>query len=233
MDLESVSWCLNVLSNLLWLCIFLPQLYINYKLKNSEAISLSLLLLLIFGEVLAITSGYYKNLHIIVLLTGFYHVFFECILVTQIIYYRYFNIIKRRIIDSLFDDEFTPLLNMPLPKSLLTIYEIYLITSITITYIILFCLGKSDFMGDLIAWLATIIFTISRIPQITLNYERKSTEGLAISSFIILMLSSLLYLISILLVNDWIDIIQWIFGVMSSLLFFDSIILYQFLKYDN
>jgi uncharacterized protein with PQ loop repeat len=122
---------------------------------------------------------------------------------------------------------------MPLPKSLLTIYEIYLITSITITYIILFCLGKSDFMGDLIAWLATIIFTISRIPQITLNYERKSTEGLAISSFIILMLSSLLYLISILLVNDWIDIIQWIFGVMSSLLFFDSIILYQFLKYDN
>jgi uncharacterized protein with PQ loop repeat len=97
MDLESVSWCLNILSNLLWLCIFLPQLYINYKLKNSKAISLSLLLLLIFGEVLAITSGYYKNLHIIVLLTGFYHVFFECILVIQIIYYRYFNIIKRRI----------------------------------------------------------------------------------------------------------------------------------------
>lgn len=234
MNYELVSWGLNIISNSLWLTIFLPQLYINYKLKNSEAISLSLLLLLIFGEILAITSGFCKNLHVIVLLTGFYHIFFEIILAIQIIYYRH----QHQNQNESEMDEFTQLLypeNTTKSKLFSRNEKTLIYTACLIYTIFIICMISSvsynEILGDLIAWLATIIFTVSRIPQIILNYTRKSTEGLAILSFIILMLSSVLYLISIMLVNEILDIIQWIIGMMLSLLLFDSILIYQFFKY--
>lgn len=224
MNNETISWILNIFSNLLWVCIFIPQLYTNYRLKNSDAISLSLLILLMFGEIYAITSSYYKNLHIIVLLTGVYHLFFETSILIQSIYYRYIN--KD-------ESENIPLLNGYIHKSF-NKYELLLIYLLTMIYSICIVFGflYKDLIGDILAWGATCIFIISRIPQIILNYKRNSTEGLAMGSFIILMISSIAYLISIILVNDILDIIQWVIGILVSLLIFDSIIVYQFITYN-
>lgn len=221
-----LSWCLSTISNILWLVIFLPQLHINYRLKNAEAISLSLLLLLIYGESIAIIGAISKNLHIIVILTGLYHIFFELILVIQILYYR-----------TCKNKEIEPLIsNYKTITKLEILLIIIVILSNVLLYISLYYIKDDIYkivLGDCLAWIATSIFMCSRVPQIILNYQRQTTDGLAILSFVILIISSIFYLVSILLVNKLVDVIQWVIGISFSLLFFDTIIIYQFVKYKK
>jgi uncharacterized protein with PQ loop repeat len=96
-------------------------------------------------------------------------------------------------------------------------------------------------LADIIAWITAILFIISRIPQILLNYRRKSTDGLSIYSFVFLNIANYLFLASILVnicdikneenINMFmINNLQWIIGpIITS--FLDFFIFYQFVIY--
>lgn len=99
---------------------------------------------------------------------------------------------------------------------------------------------KSILLADVVAWLTTLIFIGSRIPQIHLNHKRKSTHGLSVYSFIILNIANYLFLSSILVNicdNDGNEIqflisnSQWIVGSISGSLL-DIILFYQFYIYN-
>jgi len=99
-----------------------------------------------------------------------------------------------------------------------------------------------DITADIIAWLATAIFMLARIPQIILNFTRKSTKGLSLLSFIIINIANFFFLLSVLIIlydlspNQYMEYvlanIQWVVGSSSTSLF-DCIIFYQFYKYRN
>jgi uncharacterized protein with PQ loop repeat len=99
-----------------------------------------------------------------------------------------------------------------------------------------------DIAADIIAWLATAIFMLARIPQIILNFTRKSTKGLSLLSFIIINIANFFFLLSVLIIlydlspNQYMEYvlenIQWVVGSSSTSLF-DCIIFYQFYKYKN
>jgi uncharacterized protein with PQ loop repeat len=87
-----------------------------------------------------------------------------------------------------------------------------------------------DVMADIFGWSALSLFVFSRIPQIVLNYTRKTTHGLSINSFILINVSNYVSLASILVdIHDYEDIfdnIQWIISpFMTTIL--DIIIVYQ------
>jgi uncharacterized protein with PQ loop repeat len=96
-------------------------------------------------------------------------------------------------------------------------------------------------LANIIAWITAILFIISRIPQILLNYRRKSTDGLSIYSFVFLNIANYLFLASILVnicdikneenINMFmINNLQWIIGpIITS--FLDFFIFYQFVIY--
>ena len=98
------------------------------------------------------------------------------------------------------------------------------------------------YIADIIGWSATCIFMIARIPQIVLNFKRKSTKGLSLMSFIIINIANFFFLMSILILlydlpqSDYITHIlkniQWIVGSSSTTLF-DAVIFYQFIRYKN
>lgn len=248
---QQLAWIFSIISNALWLFVFIPQLYKNYKNKDSQAISLLLLFCLLLGDILALTSGYLKKLNIVVIYTAAYHIILNIIIICQILYYR-----KLFYVYDYDDDEernsllssssFTSALSSLSTSSSSCIpWELcFYITSICFIILtqifIQFNNNYNEFIGDFLAWMATCIFIFSRIPQILLNFKRESTEGLSIITFIIANISSMFFMLSILIIlydldknqynNYIIENIQWIIGGYITAIF-DFIIFYQFYKY--
>jgi len=255
---QQLAWIFSIISNCIWLIVFVPQLYQNYKNKNSQAISLLLLFCLLLGDVLAMTSGYLKKLNIVVIYTAAYHIILNSIIICQILYYRRLSCLSynQERVSLLSSSSSSSSLSsssynscneslLSLSSLIFTPWEIYFyITSICfiiLTYIFIQLNNNyNELVGNFLAWIATFIFIFSRIPQILLNFKRQSTEGLSITTFIIANISSMFFMLSILIIlydlnknqynNYIIENIQWLIGGGITTIF-DGIIFYQFYKY--
>lgn len=252
---QKLAWIFSTVSNILWLFVFVPQLYKNYKSQKSFALSLTLLFCLILGDILSIVSAYIKQLNIVIIYAAAYHIVLDLIIITQIIYYR-----RKNILNSEVSEEDTPLLDtednendisleLEYAYVYLSFWEfIFVIASSFIVFVMsLFVVLNNDkftlsILADIIAWSATCIFMIARIPQIWLNFKRKSTKGLSLLSFIVINIANMFFLLSILIImcdlskDQYIDYIkaniQWIIGSCTTSLF-DGVIFYQFYKYKT
>lgn len=68
---QQLSYIFGIISNGLFMIVFIPQIYKNYKNKNADAISLSLLYCLILG-LFSIISADYKKLNLIIIYSVIY-----------------------------------------------------------------------------------------------------------------------------------------------------------------
>lgn len=252
---QKLAWIFSTVSNALWLFVFIPQLYQNYKTQKSVALSLSLLFCLILGDIFSIISAYIKELNIVIIYAALYHIVLDIIIITQIIYYRRKNILISENEGNNEGSEDTPLLEndsiqfLDYPYFYLSFWEFILVVgSLFLTFLstlFIFLVTEHDaklIVADIIAWSATCIFMLARLPQIWLNFKRKSTKGLSLLSFIIINIANMFFLLSVLIImydldsHNYIDYIknniQWIVGSSSTTLF-DCIIFYQFYKYKN
>ncbi|KAK4189529.1 putative vacuolar amino acid transporter YPQ3 [Podospora australis] len=57
---------------------------------------------------------------------------------------------------------------------------------------------RMDFWGQVFGWLCAVLYLGSRLPQLLLNFRRKSTEGVSILFFLFACLGNLTYVLSIL-----------------------------------
>ncbi|KAG0164449.1 hypothetical protein DFQ30_009942, partial [Apophysomyces sp. BC1015] len=64
------------------------QVYENYKRKNTDGVSITFLLLWIFGDVFNLFGALLGHLMITMLLLALYYLFADCLLMGQVIYYR-------------------------------------------------------------------------------------------------------------------------------------------------
>lgn len=95
---------------------------------------------------------------------------------------------------------------------------------------------RLDVLGQIFGWLCAVLYLGSRLPQILLNFERKSCDGISFLFFLFACLGNLTYVISILalgvtprylLVNA-----SWLMGSVGTLLL-DGIIFVQFWVYNG
>lgn len=93
-----------------------------------------------------------------------------------------------------------------------------------------------DFWGQIFGYLCAVLYLGSRLPQILLNFERKSCDGISFLFFLFACLGNLTYVISILalgvtprylLVNA-----SWLAGSVGTLLL-DGVIFIQFWVYNG
>lgn len=256
---QKLAWIFSTVSNALWLFVFIPQLYQNYKNKDSKAISLLLLFCLILGDIFSIISAHIKDLNPVIIYAAAYHIILDIIIIGQIIYYRRLSqLIQDGTIIQEIITERTPLIDdnastesedlfLKYPYFYLNLSEfIFVIVSIFLVAgsQLVFLLNKDyiEFGADIIAWLATCIFMLARLPQILLNFKRKSTKGLSLLSFIIINIANMFFLLSVLIIlydlqptkyTEYVLAnIQWVVGSSSTTLF-DCVIFYQFYKYKN
>ena len=258
---QKLAWIFSTVSNGLWLFVFIPQLYQNYKNKDSKAISLLLLFCLILGDIFSIVSAHMKQLNPVIIYAAGYYIVLDVIIIAQILYYRRQAILIQNgdIIQNIVS-ETTPLTNEESSEEeeeedLFLKYQYFYLTFSEFTFFIistflvsgsqLFLLlnhNYNNLTADIIAWSATFIFMLARVPQILLNFKRKSTKGLSLLSFFIINIANIFFLLSVLIIlydinpNNYIDYvianIQWIVGSSSTTLF-DCVIFYQFYKYRN
>ncbi|XP_075407538.1 lysosomal amino acid transporter 1 homolog [Tenrec ecaudatus] len=100
---------------------------------------------------------------------------------------------------------------------------------------------RTEIIGFAIGSVSSVLYLLSRLPQIRTNFLRKSTQGISYSLFALVMLGNLLYGLSVLLKNPEVGQsegsyllhhLPWLVGSLGVLLL-DSIISVQFLVYRN
>lgn len=93
-----------------------------------------------------------------------------------------------------------------------------------------------DPLAQCFGWLCAVLYLGSRIPQIVLNYERKSCEGISFMFFLFACLGNLTYVISILAIDTslnylWVNS-SWLAGSLGTLAL-DFTIFTQFFMYNE
>lgn len=246
---EVLSWVFSSLSNVSWLFVFIPQLIENYRKESSVAISYYLVLLLYIGDIFSIISVVSKGLSSVLIYVGVYHIIFDVVFIAQIIYYRLPLFLESQREPLLLNDSTVIYDNYNVilyAKEIFNLHEMKLLVSLHIglaigSIIVQFI--PTFILGDFFAWSSTFIFLSSRLPQILLNYKRRSVDGLSFVTFFNIIIANQLFLASVLI--PLIDIetgssrtvyfiknLPWILG--SSLTtVFDIIMFIQFLTYKN
>jgi uncharacterized protein with PQ loop repeat len=242
---------LGIVSSLVWFIALLPQLYKNYMSKNSDAVSLFFVLFWIVGDILNMLTALTKGISTVIVYVAIYHIILSIMFASQIMYYRlsYYHLVdeneNENETENENENETVEQSMYSLNRLLFTKNEKIFLISSTITiisYIIgQHLLSQNKMIADLVAWLTTIMFIGSRIPQIILNYQRKSTVGLSIYSFILLNIANYIFIVSVIvnvcdnIGNEYeffISNLQWIVGpLIGSIL--DFVLLYQFYSFRN
>lgn len=93
-----------------------------------------------------------------------------------------------------------------------------------------------DPLAQFFGWLCAIFYLGSRVPQILLNYQRKSCEGISFMFFLFACLGNLTYVISILAIDIswnylWVNL-SWLAGSLGTL-GLDLTIFIQFFLYNE
>lgn len=91
-------------------------------------------------------------------------------------------------------------------------------------------------LGQVLGWLCAAFYLGSRVPQILLNFERKSVEGISFLFFLFACLGNLTYVVSILAAGNSMRYLiinaSWLVGSVGTLLL-DMIIFIQFWVYND
>lgn len=251
---DLLSWIFGNISTFLWLFVFLPSLYKNYKLQSSTAISFSLIFLWLIGDIFSVLSAESKDLENIIIYIGIFHIIFDIIFMIQILYYRKkLNIFRVNSTnpfetDSLLEQQMVEedqIRFIKLSKTEMASIIFFTLVLILFKIILLYLphnSNNSHLVADIIAWFSTFIFMVSRIPQLLLNYRRKSVVGLSLISFIIIIFANWFFVASILIklvdiqkekyIYFIINNLQWIIGGLITTLS-DILILIQFIVYKQ
>jgi uncharacterized protein with PQ loop repeat len=219
---EMTGFILGLLSTLCWMYSTIPQIYLNFKAKNVEGISIGFMLLLTAGDIancvgVFITHGLATQK----IAAGWFITADVCCL-SQ--YFYYIILVPRccppRTIG--FDD----IGRVPVP---LTPFFVAAAAA----------LGDNPYKppalwGMLLGWFSAASYIASRIPQILLNFQRKKTDGLSPQFFIAAVLANTFYATSIFMKSPTWEYIwsqfPWILGS-AGILIFDGIVLTQFLVF--
>lgn len=241
---EALCITFGILSNVIWMFVYVPQFLKNIYHKNVEAISFLMILFALAGDILSYISSKAKHLSYVIIFGSFYHSIFSCILLSQWVYYKFRNYEDRNIlsISSVSRDLFKNI-NFYFSLCFMLILLVIKILSESV-------LANNSIFFDYLAWCSTLIFIIARIPQIILNYKRKSIVGLSKWTFIMICCANTLFFVSLIVkiidlndnenqthkispIRQYINNnLQWIFGCTITTIF-DLVILYQFKIYSN
>jgi uncharacterized protein with PQ loop repeat len=207
------SFALGVLSIIFYSVVYYPQFYVIYKTKKTEGISIWMLLVWGQADFLSLLGVVVLNLELSLIIIGWYHAFVGFLMTIYTLYYEKENKVIKYTAVGLY-------------------YGINITVSLYLTIAFLY----NYEVGTVLGWVSSIFYIIGRLPQLYLNYRRKTTEGLSMLMYIFTILGNTFYLLSVLafsLEPDYIYTnLPWIFMIVITVLM-DFVVLYQFRYYKN
>ncbi|CAG8442668.1 6771_t:CDS:2 [Ambispora gerdemannii] len=249
-----------------WIVVLIPQLYTNYKLKSSESLSTTFLLIWFAGDALNFAGAVLQDLLLTMIVLAFYYNITDLILLCQVYYYRrYGRRPSKEDEEQIYATEETPLVpqHNHRPASIIGPSILCIVVTGLVSYyhysaieedenvigndsvISRFSILQSPkvspspamiLLGQTLGWGSAVLYLGSRIPQLVMNYENQSCEGLSLSMFFFSVLGNFTYCSSILFHSvDRKFILRnlpWLIGSGGTLLF-DFMIFVQFYLYRN
>jgi len=200
-----------------WILAQLPQLYENYRYKRVEALSPFFILQWLLGDITNLINCIFTRQRPIQLYTVVYFCAMDLIMLIQFIYYRLRYgekagedrpllwdeqpIASKKRLYSLFTFSLVSfMVTISTWNSNLNMYNGRLLLEADSPCVKIINLNPwENIIGMTCIWTAGILFIFSRIPQIYLNYKRKSVEGLAFGMFFCTICGNILYGLSIIL----------------------------------
>lgn len=208
-----VSFVFGVVSIIFYSVVYYPQFYVIYKTKKTDGISIWMLLVWGQADFLSLVGVVVLNLELSLIIIGWYHAFIGLLMTLYTLYYEKNNKMLKYIAVGLY-------------------YGINISVALYLTIAFLYNYEA----GTVLGWASSIFYVIGRLPQLYLNYRRKTTEGLSILMYIFTILGNTFYLLSVLsfsLEPDYIYTnLPWIFMIVITVLM-DFGVLFQFRYYKN
>ncbi|KAJ1878895.1 putative vacuolar membrane transporter for cationic amino acids [Coemansia sp. RSA 1722] len=85
---QALSNLIGYLSLACWIVVMFPQIYLNYKRKSGEGVSLAMMVAWVFGDIFNIVGALMQDLVLSTIIIGAYYLFVDSTLLSQTIYYR-------------------------------------------------------------------------------------------------------------------------------------------------
>nr|GAT60257.1 predicted protein [Mycena chlorophos] len=200
-DLASV---LGYVSISCWIIVYSPQIWENYALQSGEGLSVLFVLVWLLGDICNLIGAALAHLLPTVIIIAVYYTLCDCVLMTQIYYYRWKA--NRRT-----PEEETPLLEQNIqapPESPILSVLKYAAALVFVlgTGVVAWRLSGNTEPADpppppsvakkwtiqIMGWTSAVLYLGSRIPQIVKNFQTRC-EGLAPGLFLFAIVGNLTY----------------------------------------
>jgi uncharacterized protein with PQ loop repeat len=159
-------YCLGVISMIFYGVTYFPQMYEIWKTKTSEGVSIWTVLLWCQADALSLVGSILLQLDLMIIIICWYHFFMDLIMIAMVIYFGKMN--DKKMI------------------SYVTIFvSVNILANCLINTIYYNDKNNSDILnlvGEILAWVTTVVYIIGRIPQIL--HLQKSIEGLSVLMFV-------------------------------------------------
>lgn len=245
---ESISVMAGSVSLACWIIVFTPQIYENWRRKSAEGLSVLFVIIWLLGDLFNVVGSVFQNVLPTMVLLAFYYTLADAILLLQCYIYRG----RQPAVEPVTED--SPLLEREaaLAETLaLRTHHVTLLKNAAIVLLVVVCgLVGSCFsnhtgdtapedqpisvVGQVFGWVCALLYLSSRVPQLVLNYRRKSTDGVSILFFVFAFLGNITYCVSIFAADSSVHSLilnaSWILGSAGSLLL-DIAVLTQFYVY--
>lgn len=264
-DAQAISGITGSISIACWIIVFAPQIYENFKRKSSEGLSLTFVVLWLAGDVFNVLGSVLQGVLPTMIILAIYYTLADIVLLGQCLVYGQGenadlvhlspasplndDVIESAISSRLLETEDTKgsrLRNAAIKCLLVGL----VIAAGLIGWYIMYVRdyhhpGKHhnhkhelvfDPLAQFFGWLCAILYLGSRVPQIMLNYQRKSVDGISFMFFLFACLGNVTYVISILSLDTswnyiWVNS-SWLAGSLGTLAM-DFTIFVQFFIYNE
>ena len=257
MNLEELSYVLSTISLIFYSIVYVPQFYVIYKSKSSDGISFLMLLLWTQADILSLIGTIVLYMPSSIIIIGWYHYLVGTIMIIFVLYYtdKYYtqqnrdnqdtNLNRDNLDTNLNRDNRDNRDNLDTTKYtsectnlnryyLIKCFATFLFLSInTCTCIVLniFINKSHDESGAILGWITMSFYLIGRIPQMWMNYKRKSTQGLSLLMYIFTMCGNGVYLAVITIDPVYIESnMPWIINCIVTILM-DIFVICQYYMY--
>lgn len=262
LDRGTVSGMAGSVSVACWIVVFTPQIYENWRRQSSEGLSLAFIVIWLLGDLFNVLGSILQKVLPTMLILAIYYTLADVVLLWQCLVYgdksvrdtTASSVLERAAENDPFLDSLEQQKTLSLKRRIQRLVGQPVVKQLLIVLTIIMCGVLGFYMGDhknpskpkdpqplslwgqILGWICAVFYLASRVPQLLLNYRRKSTDGVAILFFVFTLLGNITYCLSIFAADSSPHAIllnaSWIIGALGSLLL-DLGVLAQFYIYQN